>query len=287
MKEDYFIPCHRVRFETPKKVLLDGLWFGPKKPKKVIVFVHGLSSSTFSMSALVNILADNQTAILTFNNRGFEKVSKMRLAGKRMWILVGGAHEVFTDCADDIQGATKYVRRKGVNNVYLAGSSTGCQKSVYWAYKKGRGVRGLILLAPLSDYTMSKDNKKKVRRALKIAKQLVRAGKSHELLPLSVWPQLQDAQRFISLYSGDSQEEIFTYWDPKRNPKTLRSVKLPILVLLAEKDEYADRPAQKIGDWFAEYLKIGDEIVVVPKVGHSFKGAEKKVASIIRRYIST
>ena len=71
MKEDYFIPCHRVRFETPKKVLLDGLWFGPKKPTQVIVFVHGLSSSTFSMSSLVNALTYDNTAVLTFNNRGF------------------------------------------------------------------------------------------------------------------------------------------------------------------------------------------------------------------------
>ena len=271
MKEDYFIPCHRVRFETPKKVLLDGLWFGPKKPTQVIVFVHGLSSSTFSMSSLVNALTYDNTAVLTFNNRGFEKVSKMRLAGKRKWILVGGAHEVFTDCADDIQGAVNYVSGKRIKNIYLAGRSTGCQKSVFWAYKSKQGkVKGLVLLAPLSDYTMSKDDKQKVAKAIKLAKRLVRAGKGHELLPLSVWPQLQDAQRFLSLYSGDSEEEIFTYWDPKRNPKTLRSVKLPILVLLAEKDEYADRPAKKIGDWFAEYLKIGDEIVVVPKVGHSF-----------------
>ena len=252
MKGDYFIPCRRVRFETPKKVLLDGLWFGPKKPEQVIVFVHGLSSSTFSMSSLVNALTDENTAVLTFNNRGFEKVSKMRLAGKRKWILVGGAHEVFTDCLDDINGAVRFVQGKGVRTVYLAGSSTGCQKSVYWAYKsKKKGVKGLILLAPLSDYTISKDDKEKVGRALKVAKRLVRAGKHHELLPLSVWPQLQDAQRFLSLYSGDSQEEIFTYWDPKRKAKTLESVRLPVLVLLAEKDEYADRPAQKIGDWFA------------------------------------
>lgn len=96
---------------------------------------------------------------------------------------------------------------------------------------------------------------------------------------------MTDAQRFISLYSGESAEEIFTYWNSKRNPKTLRSVLLPVLVLLAEKDEYADRPAKKIGDWFAEHLKVGDRVVVVPRVKHSFKGAEKQVAKLIKGFM--
>ena len=85
--------------------------------------------------------------------------------------------------------------------------------------------------------------------------------------------------------SGQSPEEIFTYWDTKRNPKTLRSVRVPIMVLLAEKDEYADRSAIKIQDWFAEHLKLDDKVVIVPQVSHGFKGGEKFVAKEIRKWL--
>jgi len=281
-------PAHVIEIVTPKKVHLNGLWLGPRKPKRAIVWIHGLSSSAFGKASVIDGLVDGRTAVLTFNNRGHDKISSITNAkGKR--IIAGGAHEVFTDCVDDIEGAIRFARKQGVRTIYLAGTSSGAQKSIYWASKKGKGIKGVILFAPISDYAYERMSvgKAVLGRIEKIARSYIKQGKEHELLPAGTlgWYYIVDAQRFISLYSGDSQEEIFTYWDPKRNPKTLRSVKLPILVLLAEKDEYGDRPAQKIGDWFAEHLKIGDEIVIVPRVGHSFKGAEKKVAKLIRGFM--
>jgi pimeloyl-ACP methyl ester carboxylesterase len=141
----------------------------------------------------------------------------------------------------------------------------------------------------MSDYASERKTQgvRALKRAEKVAREYVRRGKPHEQLPEKVWrwPWIADAQRFLSLYSGKSAEEIFTYWDPKRNPKTLRAVKKPVLVLLAEKDEYADRPAKRIQDWFAEHLKIGDEIAIIPRVKHSFKGGEKRVAKLVKEFM--
>lgn len=276
---------------TPKQYHLRGLWFGPKRPKNLVIWIHGLGSSAFSRLSLYPHLVGKDLAVLAFNNRGTERVSGVkRVVGKKTtWKTAGSAHEIFSECVDDIQGAVGYAKRMGAKNIYLAGHSTGCQKSVYWASKTkvSKGVRGIILLAPISDYAdqYNQMGDAALKKALSVARELVRKRKGQELLTSNVSKKLNDAQRFISLYSGNSAEEIFTYWDSKRNPRALRSVKLPVLVLLAEKDEYGDRPAQKIGDWFAEHLKIGDEIVVVPRVGHSFKGAEKGVAKHIKKFI--
>ncbi|MEK7601032.1 MAG: alpha/beta fold hydrolase [Patescibacteria group bacterium] len=283
-------PAHVIEIVTPKKILLNGLWLGPRKPKRVVVWVHGLGSTMFSKLFIADKLIDKETAVLAFNNRGHDKVANIQtVSGKR--IQGGAAHEVFTDCVDDIQGAVNFAKKSGVKNIFLTGHSTGCQKSAYWASKVGRGVNGVVLLAPMSDYASERmaQGVAALRRAEKVARAYVRQGKKNTILPENVWawPWIADAQRFMTLYTGEGPEEIFTYWDPRRNPKALHSVKLPVLVLLAEKDEYADRPAKKIGDWFAEHLKIGDEIVVVPKVGHSFKGAEKKVAGLIRGFMKS
>lgn len=285
-------PCFAVEIETPKKYVLNGLWFGPKRPKRVTIFIHGLGGSVFSMSNVVNALADAKTAVIAFNNRGFGKVNtvKRKVGTDTKSLLAGAAHEVFTDCADDIQGAINFVRRAGAKEVYLAGHSTGCQKAILWASRKGRGVRGIVLLAPVSDWageTMLQ-GKKKIARAIALARALVGKGQRHELLPKGIVAEYHktfDAQRLLSLYSPGSIEEIFSYGQPRKNPTTLKSVKVPVLVLWAGKDEYADRPAKEIAAWFESNISSKHKVVIVPNVKHSLKGGEGIVAGAIKKFV--
>lgn len=282
-------PCYHVEIVTPKKVALNGLWYGPRRAKRVIVWVHGLGSSMFSKLYLADPLVGANTAVLVFNNRGHDKVASGSSA-KNKRVRFGAAHEIFTDCVDDIQGAVKFAKRSGATHITLAGHSTGCQKSAYWGAKIGSGVDQIIFLAPMSDYAseLKAQGVKTLSRVERVARRYVAEGRAHELLPEGIWSWRweADAQRFLSLYTGSGPEEIFTYWNPKRIPKTLRSIRKPVLVLLAASDEYADRPASKIRDWFADHLKPGDRIVIVPRVRHSFKGAEKFVAREIRKFIA-
>lgn len=286
--------AHVIRIVTPKKFVLDGFWFGPASAKRVIVHVHGLGSSAFSCS-VVREWVGRDTAVVTFSNRGHDavaRVKRLRPDGKHDSITSGSAHEVFTDCVDDIQGAVDFVKAAGVRDVILSGHSTGCQKIVYYAArtaaKPDRAVRGLILLAPISDYagTEERVGKRVYARALAAATKAVRSGKPHALLSEKVWARPIDAQRWLSLYTPGSAEEIFTYAQPRRAPRTLRRSKLPLLVLLAEKDEYADRPALDIARWFAANSNAGcGTVQIVPDVGHGFTGAEKPVRRLVRWWL--
>lgn len=284
-------PCHVVHIVTPKKYLLNGLWFGPTKPRRAIIFIHGLTGSAFSGRHIVNELADGKTAVITFNNRGHGVVNKLHV-GKRT-VVAGAAHEVFTESVDDILGVVNFVRKSRIKDIFLAGHSTGCQKAVYYAFRKHKKplVKGLILLAPVSDYAAGlKDDKNgKLAKATKLARELVRAGKKHELIPASLstpW-SIDDAQRFLSLYTPDSAETIFPYEQHGKNPRTLKSVKVPMLILWAQRDPYTDRPAKEIAAWFGRYVKPSDRVVVVPRVEHGFKGGEKIVAREVKKFIDS
>lgn len=274
---------------TPKKVRLNGLWFKAPRSKRAVIFVHGLTGSAFSMHRIFDAFLAEGISVLAFNNRGFEQVASVsqRVGNRSMEITVGGTHEVFTDCVDDIEGALHTARALGATDIYLAGHSTGAQKSIYWASKKGNGVKGYILLGPLSDYegALSEKGKKRLKKDVAHAKRLVAAGKPHMLMPQQPGEWfLCDAQRFLSLYTPDSPEEIFTYIQPGATPCTLQSVRAPILVLLAGADEYGSVPAKKIADWFVRWIQNG-HVVIVPKVRHSFKGAEKAVAKTVRKFM--
>lgn len=285
-------PAFVVQITTPKKYILNGLWFGPAKPEKVIVFIHGLAGSAFSMQRMVRALQNSQTAVLTFNTRGFEQISgvKRRIAGKTTWIQAGSGHEIFAESADDVQGAVDLAKRSGAKEIYLAGHSTGAQKACYWAYKSKREkkVKGMFLLGPLSDYAsaLEQDTHRTLKQAVAHAKKLVGSGRPHELMPKKFSPWLAcDAQRFLGLYTPDSIEEIFSYAQPRKTPRILKAIGFPALVFFAGKDEYSKRPAREIAAWFEKHLKGRHKVVVVPNVGHGFKGGEKRVAREVKNFM--
>lgn len=280
--------AHVIEIITPKKFVLNGLWFGSKKPKRAIIHVHGLFSNAFSMAGVVEKLVDTETAVITFNNRGHDAVSDVKqiVGKKRKYHRGGTAHEIFTDCVDDIQGVINFVKKQGVKEIFLAGHSTGCQKAVYWAAKTGgRGVKGIILYAPLSDYAGDK-KKPKLKTATQYARMLMRKGKKHELLPSDIWSHYVDAQRFLSLYTPDSVEEIFSYAQKGRIPRIYQSVRIPMLALFAGDDEYSERPAQRLVEWFTKETRSSHfDAVIIPKVGHSFRGGEAVLARLVKNFI--
>jgi len=243
----------------------------------------------FSKKRIMTKLIDKESAVLAFNNRGSGTVSKVMKGDTT--IRGGSAHEVFTDCVDDIEGAVRCARAQRPKEIFLVGHSTGCQKAVYWARKRGTRVRGIVLMAPVSDLSAARKliGRRKIARALAYARTLLRKGERHTLLPEKVWgwDVLADAQRFVSLYGGQSAEEIFTYWDQKRQPRLLRSVRLPMLVLLAEKDEYADRHPVEMAAWFATHIGPKSRVGIVRGATHGFRGKENEVARLIRRFCAS
>jgi alpha-beta hydrolase superfamily lysophospholipase len=283
--------CQPARFSTPKGFQLDGLYFEAPRAKRAIIFVHGLGGSMFWPS-LVYKMAEKGTSLLTFNNRGHDKISFARQVlknGKSKRISAGSCHENFTDCADDIQGAVDFCRARGSSDIFLVGHSTGCQKSVYYLShaKDQNKIAGAVLLCPVSDYADALTyNKAVITKAEALARKLVRIGKEHQMLPEEIWPGLCDAQRFLSLYTPDSKEEIFCY-ATNRRPITLQKVTVPLLAVFAENDEYLDRPLSEITSWFVKNIRTKDfTFKTVKDAVHMLHGREKPVLDMISDFVS-
>jgi len=285
-------PAHVVEIETPKKYFLNALWFGPKRPKRTILWVHGLSSSMFSKLDIVEHLVDKETAVLVFNNRGHDNVARISNAsGKRL--IAGAAYERFEDCVDDIQGAVNFAKRQGSKDLYIVGHSTGCQKAAFWAIKngekKGSIVRGIVLLAPGSDYAgmLVKYGLPRLRHMQAIAKSMIKSDREQDFVRAKFWTdQPNTPQRFLSLYTADSIEQsIFSYFDPKRSARLLKKVKLPMLVVFGDKDEYIDRPAREILEWFEKNTAAPLLTLLARGSTHGFKGDEKQIAKAIKSWI--
>lgn len=289
-------PVRVIEIVTPKKFILNGLWFGPESPTKIIIFVHGLGGNAFSSHKLIVPLVDSKTAVITFSNRGHDQVASIKKIDNRKKkgysrITAGEAMEIFTDCVDDIQGVVNYVLSVSPKaSIYLAGHSTGCQKSAYYLSRAGKQkfIKGVILLAPMSDYAamLKSDKNGNLKPAENFAKNLLKENQPQDLLPQEIWPDMVSAQRFLSLATPESQEEIFCYAVPDKSPVTYRKIKIPALVVLAEKDEYRDRPIKKIAGWFEKNSKSKKlSVNIVPSSPHNFYKYETQVLGVIKNFI--
>ena len=277
-----FESCYTFTTETPKKYILNGLWFGPERSKKVIIFIHGLTSSAFN-TGIARACTNPNSATVTFDNRGHGIITKLKRktnTKKGTKSCPGGtAHEVFSESVDDIRGIIDMVKNRGAQEIYLMGHSTGCQKSVFYMSGKhvDAAVKGIILLAPMSDYADARtfDMGGRLKKATQIAKKMVKEGKKHDLLPDHMWSSPIDAQRFLSLYTPESKEEIFCYAQKEKSPVRLKKVRVPIYVLLAGNDEHRDRSIEEIATWFRKHLSQSERnnIGVINDAPHNFAGS--------------
>jgi alpha-beta hydrolase superfamily lysophospholipase len=283
-----------ITLTTPDRYLLPAVWSTKPTASANIIFIHGLGGTLFSLQPLLSQLVPANYNLLTFNNRGHDVVCRLpkidlrRHRGTKS-ILAGAAHEVFTDCVHDLTAAVNFVASENKLPVILLGHSTGCQKISYFlAAKRSAKVNHIILLSPLSDYAGIETSglKDLYLPALNYARQQLVGEQSHRLLPPEFWPVTIDAQRFLSLYTPDSPEEIFSYCQPDKQPVIYQKNIYPTLVVFGDKDENLDRPLNQVITWFKQHSRSPNLTIKTISGGyHNFWGQENQVAKIIIDWI--
>ena len=284
--------CSPVTFTTPDQYQLKGLWFNSGQSKTGFIVVHGLGSSVFSQHDSILPLVDKETSAIFFNNRGHDTIGGVRKLTDNNdkgyeTMDIGAAHEVFSDCVYDIQGAVNFLKDHDIQEIYLVGHSTGCQKSIYYLSQNQADIKGVVLLAPVSDYAFALANQKQadLMEAVEAASKLINEGRPHDLMPGNYSSSTIDAQRFLSLHDANSIEEIFSYSQPNKEPKILLKVNVPTLALIGENDQYADRPVGEIIDWFKNHTNAPLSARVIKGSMHNFLGYGDEVAGNIKSWM--
>ena len=281
-----------IRLITEDHLQLNAILFGSLDATVGLIFLHALGAEVFSNNDFLP--ADNHYLSLYVHNRGHDDLTGILHLNPDTsegydWVPGGKAHEVFTECIYDIQAAVDFLKKKGITKIYLVGHSTGCQKVIYYLAQPGKQgqVKGVVLLCPMSDYASVAPTEKpeKLAAATEYAETLIRQGEPHALLPKNIWPDLLDAQRFLSLYTPGSAEDIFTYYQPDKPPEQLRKVTLPKLILIAEKDQYADRPTTEIAEWFSVQATAAS-VKLIKDSSHFMTNKDDEVRSLISGWLS-
>jgi len=243
---------------TIDNIKLPSLLFTPKKKtNKVAIFIHGNGSGdTFNYIEENKVVAEYFTsrgvAYFTFNNRGARYIQKFKLVdseGNKRVEWGGMAFELIEDCIKDIDAAIQSMQQRGFDEIYLIGGSTGANKIVlYNFYKPDNVVLRYVLLSPGDDTGIYFEllGEEKFNSLLKLAKEKIAEGKGVDLLEERFFGALLSYRSLYDTFNPNGNYNIFPYYEAQNKRlgtkellRELKSVTIPTLVILGEKDEYA------------------------------------------------
>ncbi|OHB17374.1 MAG: hypothetical protein A2913_00960 [Parcubacteria group bacterium RIFCSPLOWO2_01_FULL_40_65] len=274
---------------TKDGIPLEGLFFRPKKKSGIAaIWLGGLTSRFSKNPERTNILADiftkNGIGFATFDHRGLGLINslKVRNGKKEKYIAAGTAFEKFKHSVLDIEAILSFLRKYGYKKIFLLGHSTGANKAAHYIWKKGgRGLAGVGLLGPLSDIPGIKAGLgRKYSAALKTAEKMVKKGKGKELIPFSlVNGAFWSAERFWSIAREGSKEDTFPYYNQKRKFYWAERVRLPVFVVIGEKDQHADRSVKEILETLKKQIpQKWFSGAIIKDADHGFSGKENILA---------
>lgn len=282
---------------TKDKLLHQGLYFKPKKPtKKAMLWVHGLTSTFYGgvrmLEAFVDACEKQGIGFAAFNNRGHDIVTGIKKIDPReakgYTRMNGGAgYERFEDCIYDIDAGVSFLENQGFSEIILAGHSTGANKVCYYAgTKRDYRITGVIFLSPVSDRLDPSLDKERMEKQLRAMKRKISDGKGDVLVSgVHVFPATP--MRYVSSFFAHSPEDVFDYGEATPRFARFSAIGRPLLVVFGSKDEYLDRPAEKVFDVFARYTRSRKyQGVIIPGALHSFNGKEKEVVDVTLRWVS-
>lgn len=287
------MPVQLTHVLTSDGIDLTGVVVEPSGHKKAaLIWLHGLTSSFDSGQELMRQLSAScirqRIGYFKFNTRGHHLVDYGNHRAKQQG-YIGATHEKFSDTIKDIDAVIALVRRQGYKKIILAGHSTGASKVLYYAVrKKSPRVKALLMAGPASDIAgelMHMTPATLLRRVSQAKKRAVHHP--NELVPASWGPWSN--QRYVSLFTPGSFEEVFPYHRLGGRWTFLRSVRLPIMMVSGAKDAYLDQPAKKLMKLYEQKAKntTGFTGVVIPGASHGFHHHQRQLVTAISKWLAT
>ncbi len=275
-----------IEVQTEDKFGLFGLLSQSNNNKTIYLNIHGTGSNFYCepfQKIFYEELPKFGIDVLFTNNRGSSALES--------WQDTGAALEIFEDSILDINAWLNWCLKHGYTKIILSGHSHGTEKVVYYMSQgKYKDKISAIVLMGFADSvgTQLKFEKTIKSNLMSEAKEKVKLGKGYELLTSHRRAQAGElpisAKTYINYFSDNS---VLSKVTPFRKGNTLpmiRSIKIPILAIIGDHDEYTIIPIKKA----MMLLEKENNLVEVHQVvgsGHCYEGHQKELIKLIKNFL--
>lgn len=251
-----------------------------------VIFIHGMCQTILdNYFAIIcgNILSKNNIGFLYEHNRG-HSIENDILMKDGSFKRYGCMYEIFEDCIIDIDLAIYKARELGYKKFILMGHSYGCNKLIYYYYKKHPNVLGLILASAPDMVGLQLLRQKDYKELIKEAKENIDNGKPTKIVSNMIEDYMyMSSETYYNWFRKNSNLDNLPVMGNSENWYQFESINIPILTFSGsdETDNYLHL------DLLKEKAKCCTdfEYKIIENTNHFYFDKENEISNLILNWI--
>lgn len=215
-----------VHFEVPKKDIC-------------VIFIHGMCQTildNYFATVCGNLLSKNNIGFIYEHNRGHSLENDI-LMKDGTYKRCGCMYELFEDSILDIDLAITKAKELGYKRIVLMGHSYGCNKVIYYYYKKHPDILGMVLASAPDVIGQHLLYQKDYKELIEEAKENVLNDNGDKLLSNIIEDYMyMSSQTYYNWFSKDSNLDNLPVMGNSDNWYQFESIDVPILTFSGEEE---------------------------------------------------
>lgn len=252
-----------------------------------VICIHGMCGTIIDnhfATVWGNILANNNISFIYEHNRGHSIENDIVMKDGSLK-RCGCMYEIFEDCIYDIDLAIQTAKDKGYKRIILLGHSYGCNKVIYYYYKKRPDILGIIF-ASAPDMTGSHlaIQANEYKQLLKEAKQNIDNNKPTKLLNKMIEDYMyMSSQTYYNWYNENSELNNLPVISNPEHWEQFETINVPVLTFSGSKEE---EYYLKLDLLKKKAINCKDfEYKIIDNTGHTYKNKENEIGNLILDWI--
>ena len=261
--------------------------FESNKKDICVICIHGMCGTiidNYFATVWGKLLAKNDIGFIYEHNRG-HSIENDIVMKDGSFKRCGCMYEMFEDCIYDIDLAIQTAKEKGYKRIILLGHSLGCNKVIYYYYKKQPNILGIILAsAPdmIGSHLLIEPDYEEL---LKEAKENIDKNQPTKLLHKMIEDYMyMSSQTYYNWFHNNSNLNNLPIISNPKNWEQLETIDVPILTFSGSKDEdyylHLDLLKEK-----ATNCK-NFEYQIIENTGHTYQEKELETGTLILNWIN-
>ena len=256
-------------------------------PKDIcVIFIHGMCQTILDNYFAVvcgKILSENNIGFLYEHNRG-HSIENDILMRDGSYKRYGCMYEIFEESLLDIDLAIKKAKEFGYNRFILMGHSYGCNKLIYYYYKKHPNILGLILASAPDMMGRHLYRQTEYKELIKEAKENIDNGNPTKILSNLIEDYIyMSSQTYYNWFNKKSKLDNLPVMSYSENWYQFETIDVPILTFSGsnETDNYLHLDLLKNKAKSCNDFKYK----IIDNTNHFYNGKEKEISFLVLDWI--
>ena len=272
---------------TVDGLMLPMVHFESKEKDICVICIHGMCGTivdNYFATVWGKILSEKNIGFIYEHNRG-HSIENDIVMKDGSFKRCGCMYEIFEDCIYDIDLAIQTAKDKGYKKIILLGHSYGCNKVIYYYYKKHPNILGIILAsAPdmISSHLLLEPDYKEL---LSEAKKNIDNSEPTKLLHKMIEDYMyMSSLTYYNRYNENSNLDNLPVISNKEHWEQFETIDVPILTFSGSNEEDYYQHLDLLKDRALNCKNF--EYKIIDNTGHTYKNKEKEIANFIFNWIN-